>query len=252
MAVGGALLKGTSVFLRFLQFLASIAVLGIFAYFLVFLRNHALSTYTWVRAVEGISGASALYTVIAFFLVCCIGGVTFFALLGVLLDIAFIGGWIAVAVLTRHGGTANCGRIRRVGVSNGDVNINYSITGFSYGGASNPNDLHRICVLEKSSFGIAIAAAILFILSALFQHLLGKHHQREKRKTPNTPVMASQKRKFWQRKNKQHAAENGQMRYSQDTAMTGATATEGTQYGYANSNANTAYGQPKYGQATNY
>jgi hypothetical protein len=253
MAVGGLLLKGTAVFLRALQFLASLAVLGIFAYYLVYIRDHGYPTYTWIRAVTGIAGASALYTLIALFLVCCLGGKMFFAFLGIVLDVCFVGGWIAVAVLNRSGGTNSCGTFRRAGDRVGNY---FGASGTGGRNDSTSDELHRICILQKASFGIAIAAIVLFLISAVWNLALGKHHQREKRNSvPNTPVVAHRKRRFWQRREKHSAGlpdpeASGVIRPSYDTAMTGATATDGTQYGYANTG---GYGgQNKYANGTGY
>lgn len=54
-----------------------------------------------MKAVEGISGAAALYTAFAVILVCFLGGITLFAFLGLFLDVLFCGAFIAIAILTR-------------------------------------------------------------------------------------------------------------------------------------------------------
>ena len=56
-----------------------------------------------MRAVEGISGAAVVYTAFATILTCFLGGLTFFALLAILLDVCFVGGFVAIAVLARGG-----------------------------------------------------------------------------------------------------------------------------------------------------
>lgn len=54
------------------------------------------------------SGAAVLYTAFALILTCFLGGITIFALMGVVLDILFCGAFIAIAVLAR-GGANSCG-----------------------------------------------------------------------------------------------------------------------------------------------
>lgn len=89
-----------------------------------------------MKAVEGMSGAAALYAVIALLLVCFLGGITFFAFLGLLLDVLFIGAFIAIAVLAR-GGAKKCN------------------------GARSPlgNNRVRDCRFERGAFAVAVVAA---------------------------------------------------------------------------------------------
>lgn len=89
-----------------------------------------------MRAVEGISGAAALYTLIAVILVCFLGGITFFAFLGLLLDILFCGAFVAIAVLAR-GGARKCN------------------------GARSPlgNNRIRDCRFERGAFAVAVVGA---------------------------------------------------------------------------------------------
>ena len=112
MAVAGALLRISATAVRALQFLASILILGIFSYFLAVLSRQGNPIATYIRAVEGISGAAALYTLIAILLTCFLGGIMFFAFAGIVLDICFIGCFIAVTVLTRDA-LNNCAAANR-------------------------------------------------------------------------------------------------------------------------------------------
>src|SRR5580692_8686379 len=107
MAFGGIALKSLSLFLRLVEFCCAAIILGIFSYFLATLHNHDLHIDTYIRAVEGISGAAVLYTIFALLLVCCLGGIAFFSLLGMLLDLSFCGAFIYVAYATR-GGDGSC------------------------------------------------------------------------------------------------------------------------------------------------
>lgn len=129
------------------------------------------------------SGAAVIYTAFAVVLTCFLGGVAFFAFLGILLDIAFAGCFVAIAVLTR-GGRHSCG-------------------------STNPSpigDGHRAsCQLERAVFAISIAGAVLFLVSALLQILLTRNHKKEKRFGPgpsNNYTQGTGKAPFWKRKNK--------------------------------------------------
>ena len=56
-----------------------------------------------MKAVEGMSGAAVIYTAFASLLTCFLGGVTFFAMLAIILDVLFCAAMVAVAILTRGG-----------------------------------------------------------------------------------------------------------------------------------------------------
>ncbi len=56
-----------------------------------------------MKAVEGIAGAAVIYTAFATLTTCFLGGLTFFALLAILLDLCFLGAFVAIAVLARGG-----------------------------------------------------------------------------------------------------------------------------------------------------
>jgi len=87
MAFGGVALKGLSFLLRLVEFFCAAIILGIFSYYLATLHNHDLSIATYIRAVEGISGAGVLYTIFALLLVCCLGGIAFLGFIAMLLDL---------------------------------------------------------------------------------------------------------------------------------------------------------------------
>ena len=89
-----------------------------------------------MKAVEGMSGGAVIYTAFAVILVCFLGGITVFAMLGLVLDLLFCGAFIAIAVLAR-GGAKTCS------------------------GARSPlsNNRLRDCRFQKAVFAIAIAGA---------------------------------------------------------------------------------------------
>jgi hypothetical protein len=62
---------------------ANYASVGLFSYFLATTASHSVHGPNWVRAVEGISGAAVLYTIVAILLTCCLGGKPFFAFIGI-------------------------------------------------------------------------------------------------------------------------------------------------------------------------
>ncbi|KAL9612937.1 MAG: hypothetical protein Q9204_008928, partial [Flavoplaca sp. TL-2023a] len=104
---GGLALKGVTTFLRVVELLGSILILGITSYWLAVLSRRDDPIPTWEKAVEGIAGGAVLYTAFAVLLTFFLGGKTFFAFLAVVLDVCFVAGFVAIAVLAR-GGTNSC------------------------------------------------------------------------------------------------------------------------------------------------
>ncbi|KAI9810688.1 MAG: hypothetical protein M1827_006147 [Pycnora praestabilis] len=197
MALGGAILRTLLTFLRAIQFLAAALILGIFSYFLAVLHDHHLHIPTWEKAVEGMSGAAVLYTIFAILLTCFLGGVTAFAFLAILLDLCFVGCFIAVAVLTRQG-AHSCKGIVNTPIGTGQANSDF----ITNAGTTN---LKRVCRLNKAAFAVAIALAVLFLLSMALQFLLNRHHKKEKAFGPspanNYTSGPSSRGAFWKRKN---------------------------------------------------
>lgn len=145
MGIGGVILRFCSLAIRVLQFLASAVILGIFSYFLAILARHDLQIDTWLKAVEGLSGAATLYGLLGIIFVCCLGGISFFAFLGVVLDVCFTGAMIAIAVLTRDG-VNQCSGTVDTPIGNGNSS-DESKANLSFGMA---------CKLEKVTFAVAI------------------------------------------------------------------------------------------------
>lgn len=96
--------------LRVLQFLCSIIALGLFSRRLARLIHLTRRSYNRGEgAVEGILAAATVYSILAMAMACCLrhGGPKIIRWLFVLLDILFLGAFIAVAALTRpHNGPA--------------------------------------------------------------------------------------------------------------------------------------------------
>jgi hypothetical protein len=154
MAFGGVALKSLSLFLRFIQFCCAAIILGIFSYFLATLHNHGLSIATYIRAVEGISGAAVIYTLFALLLVCCLGGIAFFSVLGMLLDLAFAGAFIYIAWATR-GGAGSCKGNVNTPFGSGNTYVDNSVATGNGGFTALPS-LREACRLETACFAVAI------------------------------------------------------------------------------------------------
>ncbi|KAF2749059.1 hypothetical protein M011DRAFT_399253 [Sporormia fimetaria CBS 119925] len=204
MALGGAVLKTVQTLLYILEFCCAGIILGIYSYFLSVLADRDAPIATWVKAVEGLSGAAVLYTIFAVLLTCFLGGKTFFALLGVIFDLLFTGAFIAIAVLTRDGAKKCSGTVNTPwGRGSAD-----SKQGFGSNGQGDQwtyaVSLGTACRMNKAVFAVAIAGAVLFFISAIVQVLLGRHHKREKRFGPGPSngytSGTGRNRKFWQRK----------------------------------------------------
>lgn len=145
MGFGGVLLRFCSLAIRVLQFLDAAVILGIFSYFLAILAQHHLPIATWLKAVEGLSGAATLYGLLGVVFVCCLGGVAFFAFLGVVLDVCFTGAMIAIAVLTRNGTGSCTGTVDTPLGSGKATDSSKAQLGFD-----------MACKLEKVTFAVAV------------------------------------------------------------------------------------------------
>lgn len=160
MALGGAALKLFQTILYAIEFCCAGIILGIYSYFLSVLADRDLPIYTWAKAVEGISGAAVLYTIFAVLLTCCLGGKTFFAFLGIVLDLLFCGGFIAIAVLTRDG-AHSCSGYVNTPLGNGQSD---SRQGFGSGNGQGDQVTYAVslgsaCRLNTACFAVAIAGA---------------------------------------------------------------------------------------------
>jgi len=237
----GLALKSLSLFLRAIQFGSVSLVFAIFIYFLATLHNHDLPIATYIRAVTGISGAGILYTAFALLLVCCLGGVTFFSFLGMLLDVAFAGAFIYVAWATR-GGASSCKGNVNTPFGSGNTNVDNTVPTGQNGFTKLPS-LHAACKLETATFAIAIVAVIFFLLSIPIELALARHRKKERAfgPSPNNGYTAgTPKRRFWQRKPKQASAyqknpdalpthatpADVRTSYATDTTAVGATTTD--------------------------
>lgn len=102
-AKSGLALKSLQWLVRGIQFLCAALILGVYSYFLAALHNHSLPIPTSARAVEGIAGAAVVYTLVGLILLCCVAGLLFTSAIAIVLDLAFVGAFVYVAVANRHG-----------------------------------------------------------------------------------------------------------------------------------------------------
>jgi len=229
MGLGGATLKLFQTFLYALEFCCAAIVLGIYSYFLAAQTDHNVNIPAWQKAVEGMSGIGVVYTIFAVVLTCFLGGIAFFAFLGIVLDILLCAAFIGLAVLTRDGASSCTGNSVTTPIGTGPANAN--------GPASSHNGTYAVtfglaCRLNTAAFAVSIIGAFLFLTSAFMQLWLGRHHQHEKRFGPspaNNYTSGSGGKWFKRRRGPKttHAA------YAKDTEAAGglAAADAGTGHG---------------------
>jgi len=213
MGLGSMTLKAFQTFLYALEFCCAGIILGIYSYFLAAQSDHNVSIPQWQKAVEGMSGIGVIYTVFAVVLTCCLGGIAFFAFIGIVLDILLCAAFIALAVLTRDGASSCSGKSVKTPLGTGPDNSKGSF-GITYGTA---------CHYNTACFAVAIIGAFLFLISAFMQLWIGRHHRREKRYGPspaNNYTSGSGNRWFRRRQGPKttHAA------YTKDAEATGGLA----------------------------
>ncbi|KAL7913711.1 hypothetical protein GGI35DRAFT_221594 [Trichoderma velutinum] len=173
-------LKFVQWFIRGIQFCCCAIVLAIYSYFLATLHNHKLPIATSLRAVEGISGAGTLYTLLALLMLCCLAGHTLTAFLAVVLDVCFIGAFIYVAIANKNGaGTCNGQLDTPFGKGQSDSTVQADK------GFTTLPSFHTACRLQTACLAVSIIAVIFFALSILMEFALTRHHQKEKRFGPS-------------------------------------------------------------------
>lgn len=149
----GLALKSLQWAIRAIEFCCAAVILAIFSYFLASLVNHHIHVATWVRAVEGISGAAALYTIIGLLLLCFVAGHAFFSLIAVILDLCFVGAFVYLAVANRHGASSCRGHVDTVfGSGNASSNVRDP---HSSSWTELPT-LRTACRLQTACFSVAI------------------------------------------------------------------------------------------------
>ncbi|KAI9746370.1 MAG: hypothetical protein M1818_000082 [Claussenomyces sp. TS43310] len=192
----GIALKTVQLFLRSIEFGCAAVILALFSYFLAKLNINHLDINAHLKSVEGISGAAIIYTVVCIALVCFLGGFAFFAFLAFFLDICFLGAFIYIAWETRAGASSCSGYVK---TPIGDGNTHSTHT------AGSLPSLRTACKMQTANFAVAIVAIVFFLLSAIVEIALWRHHKAESKYGPgpaNNYTTGSGRRKFWQRKNR--------------------------------------------------
>ncbi|KOS19237.1 hypothetical protein ESCO_000469 [Escovopsis weberi] len=171
-------LKAVQWFTRGIQFACAAIILGIYSFFLATLASNKLPIASSLRAVEGIAGAAALYSLIALLFLCCLAGFAVTSALAVVLDVAFIAAFIYISAANRRGAGACKG---------------YADTPLGLGDAANllsgdednvDISLPRLCTacrLQTAALITAIIAILFFILSIFLEIALVRNRRREAR-----------------------------------------------------------------------
>lgn len=255
MTVGGVFLRVGAIALRGIEFCASAVALAIYSYFLAVLADHDAFIAKWIKAVEGLAGAAVLYTIFGLVFTLCLGGVSFFAFLAIVLDLLFCGAFIAIAIMTRHG-AGSCNGFVNTPLGSGYSNPNAA--GFDNGNVTYVASLRTACHLNTAVFAVSIINIFFFLITAIYQVALVRHHKKEKRYGPspaNNYTSGRGRGAFWKRKQKHNTKDaeaatalpgTHENRYSNET---------GTTYGNNTTQHLTEpkYGQPGYGNtSTNY
>jgi hypothetical protein len=174
-------LKFLQWFIRGVQFLCAALILGVYSYFLATLHNHSLRISTTIRAVEGISGAAVLYTLIALLVLWCLAGRSVTAFLAMAIDLAFVGAFIYVAVANRHG-ASSCNGYIDTPFGRGQSS---DTTDEGSGGFTALPSFRTACRLQTACLAVAIIAIFFFIFSLFTELALARHHRKEKRFGPS-------------------------------------------------------------------
>jgi hypothetical protein len=230
MARGSGLaLKATQGILTATEFCCAAVILAIFTYFVATLHGHGLGIDNYVRSVEGIAGAAVLYTVCGLLLLWCLAGLTLFAALALLIDLAFVGAFVYVAYQTR-GGAGSCAGYVDTPLGSGDADASDHPAPAPYDGLPS---LKRACRLETACFAVSIVAlyvpfhspflhlsyplltpphrSISFLLSAALEIALWRHHRAERAFGPSptnnyTAGTMSRRRHFWRPRSRRAGA----------------------------------------------
>ncbi|KAK3329139.1 hypothetical protein B0H66DRAFT_571801 [Apodospora peruviana] len=178
---------------RVLQFLSAVISLGLFSsrLYKVYRLVNSIKTAVGVNrafgAVEGILAAAVLYTLLAMLtsLILKNGGPRWLRWGGVLLDLAFVGAFIAVAVLTSpkggQAGPKHC-------YDNRDATDNNNLTG------ETANTRDHSCNLPWGTFILAIVSTILHAITAAFHEVRDRIKDHRYSKEAEAQMIADQHR----------------------------------------------------------
>lgn len=152
----GLALKFLQWFVRGVQFGSSALILAIYSYFLATLHNHSLPISDKIRAVEGISGAATLYTLAGLLLLCCLAGRSVTSFIAIVLDVAFIGAFVYVAVANKDGANSCDSGTLYTPFGNGPAGGRPTNTGSD--GWTHLPSLRTACKLQTACLAVSIVA----------------------------------------------------------------------------------------------
>lgn len=181
-AKSGLALKGLQWFIRGVQFCCAAVVLALYSYFMASLSNRNLPIANWIKAVEGISGIAVLYTIAGLLLLWCFAGRRVTSFLAMVLDVAFIGGFIFIAWANR-GGANSCNGIVSTPYGTADADTNIQPNGDT--GYTGLPSFRQACRLQTACFAVSLIAIFFFIFSAIVEVSLVRNRQKEKRFGPS-------------------------------------------------------------------
>lgn len=153
----GVALKTVQLFLRAIELCCAALVLSLFSYFLAKLSIAHLPISNYAKSIEGISGIAVVYTALSILLVCCLGGLKFFAFLGFILDICFMAGFVYIAFETRTGVSSCMSGYVDTPLGSGDVTKNDNSL-YALNADANLPSLSQSCRMETANFAVSIVA----------------------------------------------------------------------------------------------
>ncbi|KAG6134806.1 hypothetical protein E4U24_005599 [Claviceps purpurea] len=189
---------GTTVFLALRGLLCTIRSLQLLCATLVLamaLHEYGLQIDVGLRAVEGISGAAVLYTLINMLCQCCLtSGLGCMSPVAAVLDVGFMVGFIFVAMVNQNGAGACRGYTDSpFGRRQGQLGDEASWPNMD--GLISHVHPHVACELQRASSFISIIVICLFVLSSLAETVLIGHRRRQMQKQAMDVAFKSQNKK---------------------------------------------------------
>lgn len=180
-AKSGSALRLLQLTLRSVLLVSAALILAVYSYFLAALSNHKLPTPTEVRAVEGIAGSAVLYSFLALLLLCCVpSGVRAASLGSLILDLAFAGAFIYVAVANK-GGAGSCQGYVDTPFGKGKDGD----TAEGSGGFTALPSFRTACKLQTACLAVSILAIFFLLFSMGAELALIRHRRKEQRFGPS-------------------------------------------------------------------
>jgi hypothetical protein len=150
-------------------------IVGIYGYFLAYLSLDESHIAAWKKAIEGISGAAVLYTLINAILTCCLDHRPYLVVISIILDAGFAGGFVAISVLTRQS-ASSCSAYLHTPLGSG---ILYSTPPDSGGREGRVPYLWYVCSLNKAVFAVSIITTVILITTIVMQLMRNRRQSRK-------------------------------------------------------------------------